>query len=305
MRLVTAIIDGFERPAAVVETPTGDRLLPLTPTVCGHGVAVVDILSSPRLRETVARAIDSPDRTLVDIDGVELLAPVRPGKIICIGYNYRGHVPVGADPTADDPEFPDVFVKTPNVLGHPGTPVVIPPASLDVDYEGEIAIVIGTRASNVAEADALDYVAGYTLFNDVSDRQWQARSSQWELGKCFDGFGPLGPAITTADSVADPHALTMEVVRDGAVTVSQSTSTMIFSMAYLVHYISTAMTLEPGDIISTGSPQKLPEALADHVALAAGDAVTVRVRGLGELTTTFVAPPTPPSSDLHVSGASS
>ena len=311
MRLVTAIIDGFERPAAVVDTATGERLLPLTPTVCGHGVSVVDILASASLRATVASAIDKclsegSSPALIAGDGIELLAPVRPGKIICIGYNYRGHVPVGADAAADDPEYPDVFVKTPNALGAPGTPVVIPPASLDVDYEGEIAVVIGTRANNVSEAEALDYVAGYTLFNDVSDRQWQARSSQWELGKCFDGFGPLGPAITTADSITDPHALTMEVERDGVTTVSQSTSTMIFSMAYLVHYISTAMTLEPGDIISTGSPQKLPEALAEHQALAAGDAVTVRVHGLGELTTTFVAPDEYPpltTFDLHAAGA--
>jgi 2-keto-4-pentenoate hydratase/2-oxohepta-3-ene-1,7-dioic acid hydratase in catechol pathway len=137
---------------------------------------------------------------------------------------------------------------------------------------------------------ALDYVAGYTLFNDVSDREWQGRSSQWELGKCFDGFGPLGPELITADDVVDPQDLLVEVVRDGIVTVSQSTSTMIFSMAYIVHYLSQVMTLEPGDIISTGTPQKLPQALENHQPLAHGDAVTIRVAGLGELTTTFIDP---------------
>jgi 2-keto-4-pentenoate hydratase/2-oxohepta-3-ene-1,7-dioic acid hydratase in catechol pathway len=218
---------------------------------------------------------------------------VRPGKILCLGYNYRGHVAAGEDPTAGDPEYPDVFVKTPNVLAAPDAPVVLPVASSDVDYEGEIALVIGRRAFAVPLESALDHVAGYTLFNDVSDRQWQGRSSQWELGKCFDGFGPLGPELITADAVPDPQDLLVEVVRDGVVTVSQNTSTMIFSMAFIVHYLSQVMTLEPGDIISTGTPQKLPEALEKHRPLAHGDAVTIRVTGLGELTTTFVNPTEP------------
>jgi 2-keto-4-pentenoate hydratase/2-oxohepta-3-ene-1,7-dioic acid hydratase in catechol pathway len=133
----------------------------------------------------------------------------------------------------------------------------------------------------------MDHVAGYTLFNDVTARDWQRRTSQWALGKSFDTFGQLGPWIVTSDSVADPHDLLVEVVRDGVVTVSQSTSTMIFSMAYIVHYLSTVMTLEPGDIISTGTPQKLPEAQESHRALGDGDSVTIRVSGIGELTTTF------------------
>ena len=141
----------------------------------------------------------------------------------------------------------------------------------------------------------MDYVAGYALFNDVSDRDWQGRQSQWELGKCFDGFGPLGPTLVTVDEIADPHDLLVEVVRDGEVTVSQSTSTMIFSFAYVVHYLSQVMTLEVGDIISTGTPQKLPHALEAHRPLAHGDAVTVRVGGLGELTTRF----TDPTGDHH------
>ena len=160
------------------------------------------------------------------------------------------------------------------MLAGPTDPVTLPGASDDVDYEGEIAVVIGRRAHDGAARSAMDYVAGYTLFNDVSARDWQGRSSQWELGKCFDGFGAARPGVVTADEVADPHDLLVEVVRDGVVTVSQSTSTMIFSMAFLVHYLSQVMTLEPGDIISTGTPQKLPDALAAHRPLADGDAVT-------------------------------
>ena len=176
------------------------------------------------------------------------------------------------------------------MLAGPDDPVRLPAASTDVDYEGEIAIVIGRRAHEVPLEDAMDHVAGYTLFNDVSARDWQSRSSQWELGKCFDGFGPLGPAIVTADEIADPHDLLLEVERDGVVTVSQSTSTMVFSVPFLVHYLSRVMTLEPGDVISSGTPQKLPEALAAHRPLGPGDAVTLRVTGLGELTTTFTDP---------------
>jgi 2-keto-4-pentenoate hydratase/2-oxohepta-3-ene-1,7-dioic acid hydratase in catechol pathway len=180
-------------------------------------------------------------------------------------------------------------VKTPNVLAGPSDAVPLAAASDDIDYEGEIALVIGRRARNVPIESAMDHVAGYTLFNDVSARDWQGRSSQWELGKCFDGFGPLGPAIVTADEIADPHDLLLEVERDGVVTVSQRTSTMVFPMAFLVHYLSQVMTLEPGDIISTGTPQKLPAARAAHRPLVHGDAVTMRVAGIGELTTTFTS----------------
>ncbi len=135
----------------------------------------------------------------------------------------------------------------------------------------------------------MDHVAGYTLFNDVTARDWQRRTSQWALGKSFDTFGPLGPWIVTSDAVADPHDLLVEVVRDGVVTVSQSTSTMVFSMAFLVHHLSQVMTLDAGDVISTGSPQKLATVQDAHTPLAPGDAVTIRVAGIGELTTSFLA----------------
>ncbi len=148
-------------------------------------------------------------------------------------------------PDDERPEFPDVFVKTPNTLSGPDDVVALPAVADDVDYEGEIAVVIGRRAHAVSVEDAMDHVAGYTLFDDVSDRSWQRRQSQWALGKCFDGFGQLGPAVVTADEVPDFHDLTVEVVRDDVVTVSQSTSTMVFR-PFLVSYLSQVMTLEPG-----------------------------------------------------------
>lgn len=287
-----ASVPGAERPGALVADGAGERLLDLAP-VLGDGVTVTDVLADPAL---AARARDAVERAAADaaalaglprVDDVRLAPPVRPGKILCLGYNYRGHVPDGEDPTTNDPEFPDVFVKTANTLSGPGDVVPLPAVADDVDYEGEIAVVIGRRAHAVSVEDAMDHVAGYALFDDVSDRSWQRRQSQWAMGKCFDGFGQLGPAVVTADEVPDFHDLTVEVVRDGAVTVSQSTSTMVFRLPFLVSYLSQVMTLEPGDVVSTGTPQKLPDALATHRPLADGDAVTIRVAGLGELTTRF------------------
>jgi 2-keto-4-pentenoate hydratase/2-oxohepta-3-ene-1,7-dioic acid hydratase in catechol pathway len=281
MRLVTDRRHGF---AVAIATAEGDRLLPLPGSIRS---TLGDAAALERARQAVATADVG---ALPELNPADLVAPVRPGKIVCVGYNYRHHVPDGADPTADDPEFPDVFLKAPNVLIGPADPVRLPRTPADVDYEGEIAIVIGSAAKDVALDEALDHVAGFALFNDVTARDWQRRTSQWALGKSFDTFGALGPWVVTADEVADPHDLLVEVVRDGVVTVSQSTSTMIFPMGFLVHYLSQVMTLEPGDIIATGSPQKLPAAQAAHAPLADGDAVTVRVAGLGELTTTFLAP---------------
>jgi len=276
-------------------TPAGPRIGVLLPDdrvrdvragtleeIVGDAAALASVLD-------VAAASQPHD--LPTIGELTLLPPVRPGKLLCIGYNYRGHVPDGEDPTANDPEYPDVFVKTVNVLIGPDDPVVLPQVEADVDYEGEIALVIGRRAKNVPVEDALEHVAGYTLFDDVTARDWQRRTSQFTLGKSFDTFGPLGPWLVTADEIPDPQNLVVEVERDGIVTARQSTATMIFSMAYLVHHLSQVMTLEPGDVISTGTPQKLPDAAAAHRPLADGDVVTVRVTGIGALTTRFTTTP--------------
>jgi 2-keto-4-pentenoate hydratase/2-oxohepta-3-ene-1,7-dioic acid hydratase in catechol pathway len=289
VRLVSYASPAGRRPAAVVGAPGDERLLDLADAVGARDVEglLADEAALAAARGSAAAADTSRLPRLAD---AVLLAPVVPGKIICLGYNYRGHTPDGVDPRASDPEFPDVFVKTPNTLGGPSDAVTVPRAAEDVDYEGEIAIVIGRRAKEVTVEAALGHVAGYTILNDVSDRAWQRRQSQWALGKCFDGFAPLGPWVVTADEIADPQDLLVEVERDGVVTVSQSTATTIFSVPFVVSYLSQTMTLEPGDVISTGTPQKLPHALAAHRPLAPGDSVTVRVNGIGELTTRFVAP---------------
>lgn len=283
MRLVSVRTGDGPRPGAIVPGPDGDHVLTLdTP--------VERVLAGPAAQARARRAVEGADpRGLPLLADLVLEPPVRPRAILCLGYNYRGHLADAARQADPDPEFPDVFTKTPNVLIGPGDPVVLPRVPADVDYEGEVAIVIGRCAKDVPLDRAMEHVGGYTLFNDVTARDWQRRTSQWALGKSFDTFGPLGPWVVTADEVPDPHDLLVEVVRDGRVTVSQSTATMIFPMAFVIHHLSTVMTLEPGDVISTGTPQKLPAAQAAHRPLADGDEVTVRVSGLGELTTRFTA----------------
>ncbi|MDD7944372.1 fumarylacetoacetate hydrolase family protein [Microbacterium sp. NE2HP2] len=289
MRLVryravrAADAEGAVRSGVVVTVDGVDRVVDLGPA------ALTDLLAADR--DALDRAAARADVADLELSAARLEAPVRPGKILCLGYNYRGHVPDGVDPTADDPAFPDIFVKTPNTLAGPADPVVVPAVADDVDYEGEIAVVIGRRAKDVDEATALSHVAGYTILNDVSDRSWQRRQSQWAMGKCFDGFAPLGPWLVTPDEAGDPQDMLVEVVREGVVTVSQSTATTIFSVARVVSYLSSVMTLEPGDVISTGTPQKLPDAQASHRPLRPGDTVTVRIERLGELTTTFIGGP--------------
>lgn len=298
MRLATLQGVAGARPVAVVDGPalseTADGSLRVV-ELADVAADVVSILSDPDASAAARAAVKASDRAALALfDPASLVAPVTPGKILCLGYNYRGHVPDGVDLTVDDPESPDVFVKTSNTLAGPNDPVVIPPGAVDADYEGELAVVIGRRAQRVSIDDALDHVGGYTILDDVSDRAWQRRQSQWALGKCSDGFAPLGPWVVTPDEVGDPQSLVVEVERDGVVTVSQSTSTTVFSVAFVVHHLSQVLTLEPGDVVSTGTPQKLPAAQDSHRPLAPGDAVTVRISRIGELTTRFVAPsPTP------------
>jgi 2-keto-4-pentenoate hydratase/2-oxohepta-3-ene-1,7-dioic acid hydratase in catechol pathway len=148
-------------------------------------------------------------------------------------------------------------------------------------------VVIGRRAQRVSLEDALDHVGGYTILNDVSDRAWQRRQSQWALGKCSDGFAPLGPWVVTPDEAPDPQDLLVEVVRDGVVTVSQSTSTTIFSVAYVIHHISQVLTLEPGDIVSTGTPSGVGSVREPRVWLKPGDEIVISSPTLGELRTTI------------------
>jgi len=209
-----------------------------------------------------------------------LLAPVQPPQIVAIGLNYRGHARETGAPV---PQAPIVFVKTCNTIIGPGEPILLPAMAPDeVDYECELAIVIGRRTKNVSPNDALGCVLGYTCANDVSARDCQLRyDKQWARGKCFDTFAPLGPWIETE---LDPDNQSIRTILNGRVMQDSSTSDLIFSCAQLVSYVSRCMTLLPGSIIMTGTPPGVGFARKPPVFLREGDTVTVEIDGIGSLT---------------------
>jgi acylpyruvate hydrolase len=215
---------------------------------------------------------------------VILLAPIpHPDKILCIGHNYSGHIGIGK---TELPEYPNLFCKTVNTITAHNQPILIPPVSAQVDFEAELMAIIGKRAYRVTEDEAKDCIAGYTIFNDVSARDYQKRTTQWMLGKSFDTFGPMGPALVTTDEVPDPYTLEIELTVNGISQQRVNTCDMIFSIPYLISYISQVMTLEVGDVIATGTPSKLPVAAEQKRFLQAGDVIEITIEKLGTLRNT-------------------
>jgi acylpyruvate hydrolase len=224
---------------------------------------------------------------ILDRSAVRLKAPIpRPGKIICLGLNYRDHAEESNQPL---PQYPIVFTKYANTVIGPGEAIVLPKVTDQVDYEAALGVVIGRPAKNVSEAEALDYVAGYVPFNDVSARDYQRRTSQWTIGKTFDTFGPMGPALVTADEIPDPHNLNIRLFIGDEVMQSSNTGYLIFNVNYLIAYLSEVMTLEPGDLISTGTPGGVGAARQPQHFLRPGDLVSVEIEGLGILDNPVVA----------------
>jgi 2-keto-4-pentenoate hydratase/2-oxohepta-3-ene-1,7-dioic acid hydratase in catechol pathway len=218
---------------------------------------------------------------------LRLLAPVpRPGKIVCVGLNYRDHANETGQPI---PSEPVLFSKYANSVVGPGAEVVVPPDAEKIDYEAELAVVIGRRASAVPTGEALDHVAGYTCANDVSSRSLQFRSSQWLLGKAIDTFLPLGPYLVTADEVPDPQALGIRCLVNDELRQSSDTGQMIFGVAELVSFISRTITLEPGDVLVTGTPAGVGMAADPPRYLRAGDRMRIEIDGVGELDNTVRA----------------
>jgi 2-keto-4-pentenoate hydratase/2-oxohepta-3-ene-1,7-dioic acid hydratase in catechol pathway len=219
-------------------------------------------------------------------DEVVLGPPVPdPEKIICIGLNYRDHA---GEVSMELPPAPILFPKWPNSLIGDGQPIVLPPETSRGDYEGELAVVIGRRVRRVSEADALGAAAGYMPFNDVSARDLQMQVSQWAAGKAIDSFAPCGPELVLAGEVGDVRALEVRTRLNGETVQSASTELMIFPVATLIAYISSLMTLEPGDVIATGTPAGVGFTREPPIALAAGDVVEVEIPGVGLLTNPVV-----------------
>lgn len=216
------------------------------------------------------------------VDALRLLAPVeRPEKIVCIGLNYRDHA---AETGAELPDTPMLFAKWANALVAPGDAIRLPAISSMVDYEAELGVVIGRTATGVPVDEALSYVLGYTCVNDVSARDLQGAEPRWIRGKALDTFCPIGPAIVTADEIADPQSLAIRCRVNGETLQDSTTAQMVFGVAELIAFITEAVTLRPGDVIATGTPPGVGVARSPQRFLRHGDTVEVEIDGIGTLT---------------------
>ncbi len=221
------------------------------------------------------------------LERVSFLPPIaRPGKIICLGHNYRHHI---REMGSSMPDYPVIFAKFANTLIGHRQPLVLPRISTMVDYEAELMLVIGKTGKDIAPEDAFAYIAGYTIFNDVSVRDYQKRTVQWLQGKTFDGTGPVGPALVTADEISDPQALDITLRLNGEVMQRSTTADFIFDIPTIISYLSQIMTLEPGDLIATGTPNGVGFARTPPVFLEPDDLIEVEISQLGVLQNTVVA----------------
>jgi 2-keto-4-pentenoate hydratase/2-oxohepta-3-ene-1,7-dioic acid hydratase in catechol pathway len=233
-----------------------------------------------------ARRLEAGAQVLA-LDEVELGPPVPdPEKIVCLGLNYPEHASEGG---FEIPPVPTFFAKFRNSLVGPSSPVILPAADRFIDYEGELAVVIGKRCKHVSEQEALPYVAGYTVCNDVSARALQMQTGQWTAGKAIDTFLPMGPGIVLAADIPDPQALTLTTRVNGKVVQHESTSQMIFSVAATIAFLSSFMTLEPGDVIATGTPSGIGARRQPPLFLHAGDIVEVEIEPIGMIRNQMVA----------------
>jgi len=267
------------------------EILDLSPPDKGDLTAgeVVNVFNLDGYYYGVAKtAIENPDwgdRFLKS--EVMLAAPVpRPGKIICIGLNYRDHA---AESGMEIPKSPVIFSKFSSCAIGANEPVVVPNGSTQSDYEAELAFVMGRRAKNVRREDALSYVFGYTNFNDVSSRDFQFADGQWQRGKSCDTFAPFGEFVATTDEIPDPQNLSIKLRLNGDVMQDSNTSQMIFGVAELIEFLSRFITLEPGDVVATGTPPGVGFARKPPVYLKDGDTVKVEIDGLGVLSNPVVS----------------
>ena len=244
----------------------GDRLIPMGPDINEY-----------------LRSGAWEDASPIAAESITWLAPIpSPGKVICIGLNYRDHI---IETNGVAPTEPVLFPKFQNSVIGPKQPIVIPDAAKQVDYEAELGVVIGKRASGVSASNALDHVAGYTCMNDVSARDLQfSNGGQWMRGKAVDTFLPTGPWMVTADEIDDPQALSIRCLVNGEVMQDSNTSEMVFGVAELISFVSQTLTLEPGDLIATGTPAGVGFVREPPVFLSRGDEVSIEIVGIGTLT---------------------
>lgn len=264
----------------------GERVIALDELVPEVPSDMCDIIADwDRLKTAVAS--QAATRAGVPLAEVTLQAPVaRPGKILAIGLNYADHI---KESGMDTPKEQVWFSKHINGINGPFAPVEMPKASEKLDYEVELVAVIGKRGRHISRADAPSHVFGYTVGNDVSVRDWQLRTAQWTLGKSFDTHCPIGPAIVTADEVGDPHALGIRCLVNGETRQSSNTSHLVFDLWDQIAYVSQAMTLQPGDLIFTGTPEGIGNRLDPPRFLQPGETLTSTAEGIGTIVQRFTA----------------
>jgi len=271
------VVDGD----TVIDAAKCDASLPGTM----HALAGAGADALAKLKAVVADAPDEAKHALADVNPALPIA--RPGKFVCVGLNYAAHAREGGH---EIPEYPALFVRWPSSLLAAGAPVVCPNVSEKLDYEVELTIVIGRGGRHIAEADALDHVFGYTLFNDVSVRDYQRKGQQWTPGKNFDATGPFGPVVVTPDELpAGASGLRITSRVNGETRQDSNTSDMIFSTARIIAILSEFMTLEPGDVIATGTPSGVAHAMKPPGWMKPGDTVAVEIEGIGVMENPIVA----------------
>jgi len=280
MRLAT--IETWAGPRAALLS--GDSFIDIHATEAALPSNMRQILTGgPDMLRSVAGLANLPKPVKYPAAEVKYHAPiVDPQKIICVGLNYKDHAAESGSPIPKDPVLFSKYSTA--LIGH-GQSIVLPKVSEEVDYEAELVIVIGKRGRHIPKAAAYDYVAGYSVGHDVSARDWQLRKDgkQWMVGKTFDTFAPVGPMIVTRDEIPNPHALSISLRLNGQTMQNSSTSQMIFNTDDLLAYLSQVMTLEPGDLIFTGTPPGVGTARKPPVYLKDGDVAEVEIAGLGVL----------------------
>lgn len=288
MKIGNAIIN--KRFQAVVLTNYG--ILPISELDCYKDKNTVittdDVIRNTEISNSVIESLHRTDyKDKLTLSNVKWASVVNsPQKIICVGLNYKNHVSETHHVT---PNTPILFGKYTNSLAGSGEEIVIPKETKQLDYEGELGIVVGKKGKNINESEAIEHIFGYFVGNDISARDLQFRTSQWMIGKTCDGFFPCGPFIATRDEIKDPQKLSLVTKLNGEIRQNSNTSNMIFPIAFLISYISKFMTIYPGDLISTGTPEGVIQGMSEdeRVWLSSGDKVSVEIAGIGSLENTF------------------